>query len=281
VTDDVRSMWEANATAWIEMSRAGYDVYRDLVNTPAFLTMLPDVSGLVGLDLGCGEGHNTRLVARRGARMVGVDLAAPFVRAAADKEGRGSSTRYLHADGAELPVRPGAVDFVVAFMSLMDMADPTGALREAHRVLRPGGFVQYSVLHPLTLVPYRRWIHGDGGDKVALAIGGYFDPSPLEETWTFSTAPEELRRRHDPLRTQYVRRTVAGWLNETARAGFVIEEVGEPCADEPTASTNPEVADTRIVPYFLIVRARRVDAASRSWGSSGIGMSSSRPPVTP
>jgi hypothetical protein len=59
--DDVAAMWEANAAAWVELTRAGYDVNRDLVNTPAFLAMLPDVGGLVGIDLGCGEGHNTRL----------------------------------------------------------------------------------------------------------------------------------------------------------------------------------------------------------------------------
>ena len=38
---DTRSEWEANAPAWIEMSRAGADRYRDLVNTPAFLDALP------------------------------------------------------------------------------------------------------------------------------------------------------------------------------------------------------------------------------------------------
>ncbi len=71
----VGQMWDANAPEWIEFSRAGYDVYRDLVNTPAFLAMLPDVGGMVGLDVGCGEGHNTRLLADRGARLVGVDIA--------------------------------------------------------------------------------------------------------------------------------------------------------------------------------------------------------------
>ena len=39
--------------------------------------MLPDVRGLLGLDIGCGEGHNTRLLAGRGARVVAVDIARP------------------------------------------------------------------------------------------------------------------------------------------------------------------------------------------------------------
>ncbi len=51
------------------VARAGYDVFRDHLNTPAFFALLPDVAGLSGLDIGCGEGHNTRLLARRGARV--------------------------------------------------------------------------------------------------------------------------------------------------------------------------------------------------------------------
>lgn len=261
MADDVRSLWEANAAAWVEMSRAGYDVYRDLVNTPAFMTMLPEVSGLVGLDLGCGEGHNTRLVGRRGAQVVGVDVAPTFLRAAVGEERADpAGVSYLQADGACLPVGDQAVDFVVAFMSLMDMADASGSLAEAYRVLRPGGFLQFSVLHPLSLVPYRRWISDDDGERVALAVGGYFEGGPLEGTWTFGAAPEEVRRRHQPFRVRYFRRTMSGWLNEVARSGFWLEEVCEPCAGEQTAEAHPKVADTRIAPYFLIIRARRPHA---------------------
>jgi hypothetical protein len=52
---EVGKLWEGNAEAWTHLSRAGYDVYRDRLNTPAFLAMLPDVAGLGGLDVGCGE----------------------------------------------------------------------------------------------------------------------------------------------------------------------------------------------------------------------------------
>jgi hypothetical protein len=59
---DTRALWNANAAAWTELSRAGFDRYRDLVNTPAFFGLLPQVDGLTCLDLGCGEGYNTRLL---------------------------------------------------------------------------------------------------------------------------------------------------------------------------------------------------------------------------
>jgi hypothetical protein len=55
----------------------------------------------------------------------------------------------------------------------------------------------------------------------------------------------------------YARRTLAGWFNAVTQAGFAVQEIDEPHADEATATQHPEVADTRIVPYSLIVRATR------------------------
>lgn len=62
----VGEYWNNNAAAWTELSRAGYDVCRDHLNTPAFMQMLPEIAGLKGLDIGCGEGHNTRLLKNLG-----------------------------------------------------------------------------------------------------------------------------------------------------------------------------------------------------------------------
>jgi SAM-dependent methyltransferase len=257
--DDVAAMWEANAPAWVELTRAGYDVYRDLVNTPAFLAMLPAVAGLAGIDLGCGEGHNTRLLRDRGARVVGIDISPTFVRAARTVEAETSGRiSYLLASGLQVPVRDASVDFAVGFMSFMDMADPPQALHEARRVLRPGGFLQFSILHPAMTVPVRRWVKDEtSGERIALAIGGYFEEGPWDETWSFGAAPEPLRRKHQPFRVRYVHKTLSGWLNDVVAAGLVIEAVCEPHADQVMVEAHPEVADARIAPIFLIVRARR------------------------
>jgi SAM-dependent methyltransferase len=252
---DTRALWNANAPAWTELSRAGFDLYRDLVNTPAFFAMLPPVDGLRCLDLGCGEGHNTRLLAGRGARVVALDIAKFFIDAASAADRHG--TRFILGDGAALPLRPGCLDAVTAFMSLMDVAEPERTLREVSRVLRPGGFVQFSVVHPATSTPVRSWVNDESGERRALAIGDYFYQGPLTETWSFGAAPPGLRARHRPFTITYARRTLAGWLTAVLAAGLIIEAVAEPRADEATAAAHPEVADTRIAPYFLIVRARK------------------------
>jgi SAM-dependent methyltransferase len=257
---DVRQAWEDNAPAWIELSRGGFDVYRDLVNTPAFLTMLPDVAGQVGLDLGCGEGHNTAMTAGRGARMVGVDISAAFARATKDGDGQGSEGVVVAvADGDALPFPRSTFDFVVAFMSLMDMPEPGRVLDEVVRVLHPGGFLQFSVSHPMSTTPVRHWVHDEAGDRVALAVGHYFDATPFTEQWLFGAAPPEVRARHRKFTIPRFPRTVSGWLNAVLDAGLTIERVAEPFADAETAAAEPRVADTVVAPYFLHVRARLRD----------------------
>jgi SAM-dependent methyltransferase len=252
---DIRKLWNANARAWTELSRAGFDVYRDLVNTPAFFAMLPAVSGLVGLDLGCGEGHNTRLLAARGADVVALDLSEYFIESAAAESQRG--IRFVLGDGTHLPFRGSTFDFATAFMSLMDVGNPEMALQEVGRVLKPEGFVQFSVAHPATSTPIRYWVDDEAGDRHALVVGDYFYEGPLTERWIFGAAPADVRERHEPFTIAYARRTLAGWINAVLGAGFTIEAVDEPHADEQTARTHPEVADTRIAPYFLVLRARR------------------------
>ena len=246
------SEWERNAPAWIEMSRAGADRYRDLVNTPGFLDVLPPIDGLRVLDVGCGEGHNTRLLSKRGARLTALDVSETFLRAASEAE---ASIDHVRADGTSLPFGDGSFDAATAFMSIMDMPDPASTIAEVARVLRPGGWLQFSITHPVSSIPRRRWIDDDGGERSVLAIGGYFEEGEMVDRWVFGSAPAEMRERHEPFTITWSRRTVSSWINLVISSGFTIDHVAEPFADEATAAAHPEVADTRIVPFCLIIRA--------------------------
>jgi hypothetical protein len=117
--------------------------------------------------------------------------------------------------------------------------------------------VQFSVLHPILSAPVGRWVDDEAGARQARAIGEYYYQGPLTETWTFGAAAARFRDRYEPFTITYERRTITGWLNAVLGAGLRVEAVAEPCADEQTAADHPEVADTRIVPHFLQVRARK------------------------
>jgi len=251
--------WEGNAFAWTVLARQGWDVYRDAVNTPAFLDLLPDVTGKTGLDIGCGEGHNTRLFAGRGAHMFAADVAPTFVRFAAQTEQQDPrGIRYVVASAQELPFSSGRFDFATAVMSLMDLPDHAQALKEIHRVLRAGAFLQFSIMHPCFSPPYRRLLRTLEGKAYAVEVGQYFERTDGRiDRWLFSAAPTEAKKGLKPFESPMFHRTLAEWLNAVIGAGFTLEQITEPRADEETARRVPAVDDTRVVAYFLHIRCRR------------------------
>jgi SAM-dependent methyltransferase len=251
--------WERNAPAWTLLVRQGWDLYRDVINTPAFLAILPDITGKTGLDIGCGEGHNTRLLAQRGARLSAVDVSPTFVRMANawDGPGRGE-IRYVQASATRLPFADGSFDFATSFMCLMDLPDQLQALREAHRVLQPGGFLQFSIVHPCFNLPHRRLLRDAEGLAYAVEIGRYFERSDGRlERWIFGAAPAEVRQGLPPFEVPLFHRTLSDWLNSIVLAGFILEHAAEPYADSESAKRVPHVQDTQVVSYFLHLRCRK------------------------
>jgi SAM-dependent methyltransferase len=266
---EVAQYWEANAETWTRHARAGYDIYRDGLNTPAFLDMLPPIHGLSGLDIGCGEGSNTRELVRLGATVHAIDVAPTFIRYARDAErAEPLGIVYLVADATDLPFASGSFDFATAFMSMMDMANHGAALREAARVLRPGGFLQFSILHPCFVPPHRRVMREPNGTTRAIEVGGYFDTTDGRiDTFRFENVPEEERQKTEPFRVPRFHRTLSGWVHLIVEAGLVIELFGEPRVSVEVAKAEPALEDTLVAPIFLHVRALKPAEPPRKGGS--------------
>lgn len=251
--------WEGNAEAWTRLSRAGWDISRDYFNTPAFLELLPDVTNLTGLDIGCGEGHNTRLIALRVGRLYAIDVSRTFIRYAnAAERDRDGGIRYAVASAQHLPFASATFDFATAFMSLMDMPRPDLAFAEAFRVLKPGGFLQFSITHPCFDTPYHQLLRNADGAAYAVVVGRYFDESgPDIQEWLFSAAPPEAKTGLQPFRIPNFHRPLSVWFNSILDAGFRIERLAEPFANDEAIQKHPSMAHSRIAAYYLHVRCRK------------------------
>ncbi|MCS7060941.1 MAG: class I SAM-dependent methyltransferase [Anaerolineae bacterium] len=102
------------------------------------------------IEIGCGTGHFTRWLAELGWNAVGVDIAAPMLFEAAQRDG----ARYLRADSAHLPFSAGRFDIALMITSLEFMPDPARALREAARVAQRG--VVLGVLNAWSVMGWQR-----------------------------------------------------------------------------------------------------------------------------
>jgi len=261
--EEVGRLWNANAHAWTKLARAGYDVYRDYLNTPASFDLLPNVAGLTGLDIGCGEGHNTRLLARRGARVTAVDIAEDFIAHARQAEAdQPLGIEYRVASAVELPFADASFDFATGFMSFMDIPETDRVLAEAWRVLKPGGFLHFSICHPCFDTPHRRNLRDAHGRTYAIEVGGYFHNHDGEvDEWLFKAAPPHVKQGLPRFRAPRFRRTLSQWLNLLIDVGFRLEHVAEPRPSDETVRTCPAVQDAQVVAYFLHIRVRKPEQA--------------------
>jgi ubiquinone/menaquinone biosynthesis C-methylase UbiE len=256
---EVGRYWNENAAVWTRLARAGYDIYRDYLNTPAFFELLPEISGLKGLDIGCGEGHNTRLLARRRAHVSAIDISDVFIQHAQELERQERlDIDYSVASAVALPFGDAVFDFAVGFMSFMDIPETERVVAETYRVLKPEGFLQFSIEHPCFATPHRRNLRNAAGQTYAIEVGDYFRNLRGEiAEWIFGAAPKEMRGGLRKFQTPRFTRTVSEWLNLLLDTGFVLERIAEPRPSDETVKACPDLQDAQVVAYFLHIRARK------------------------
>lgn len=211
------------------------------------------------MDIGCGEGHNTRLLAERGAKVAAIDVSEVFIRHAMEVEKADPmGIAYQVASGIALPYRDACLDFATAFMSIMDIPEPDRVFAEAHRVLKPGGFLQFSIEHPCFATPHRRNLRNRDGLTYAIEVGDYFRNLQGEVSeWIFGAAPQEVTDGLPRFRTPRFTLTISEWLNLLLDKGFVLERVSEPHPSDQTVREIPYIQDAQVVAYFLHVRVRK------------------------
>ncbi len=95
------------------------------------------------LDLACGTGDLALAAAGKGATVIGLDLTMPMIVLARRRPhpATGPAPAWLVGDMHALPVPSESVDVVTTGYGLRNVPDLAVALREIHRVLRPGGIV--------------------------------------------------------------------------------------------------------------------------------------------
>src|SRR5690349_9446939 len=100
---DAREAWNAGADAFVHFVESGADYYRHFVHGPGLLAACGDVRGRRALDVGCGHGHFSRLLARSGAAVTGIDLSDRLLAKAVEMESAEPlGITYTQMDAARL-----------------------------------------------------------------------------------------------------------------------------------------------------------------------------------
>lgn len=98
--------------------------------------------GKTVLEVGCGQGTTVNYLPSLGANVFGMDLSFNSImgtRVGAIELGSGSKLWLLQADAEAIPLASASYDIVISFGVLHHTPDTAGAIREIHRLLKPGG----------------------------------------------------------------------------------------------------------------------------------------------
>ena len=140
-----RDHWNAMAEEWVAMGEEAWASdapYWGIWGVPEReLGMLPgDMAGMDAVELGCGTGYVSAWMARRGAKVSAIDVSAGQLATARRLAGEhGVDIRFEEGNAEALPFADGAFDFAISEYGAAIWCDPQVWLREAWRVLRPGG----------------------------------------------------------------------------------------------------------------------------------------------
>lgn len=144
------STTDTSATAPIEATRLGNPsfVWRfGQDRRLSFIEHYAPLSGARVLDIGCGLGKYVQKFQDRGADAYGLDIDARRLR-----EGAGDVPGLMLGISEGLPFKSGAFDLVVLNEVIEHVRDDRATMREAYRVLRPGGHV--AIYAPNRLYPF-------------------------------------------------------------------------------------------------------------------------------
>ncbi|HLJ35586.1 MAG TPA: class I SAM-dependent methyltransferase [Ktedonobacteraceae bacterium] len=119
---------------------------------PTFLKLLGDVTRLTTLDAGCGEGYLARILARLGADVTGIDIAANLIEIARAKDPEGKITYQVANLCQPQPDYTSHFDLIVSRFVLNDVYDYRGFLTTLGSVAKPGGRLVISMNNPYSFV---------------------------------------------------------------------------------------------------------------------------------
>jgi ubiquinone/menaquinone biosynthesis C-methylase UbiE len=197
----------------------------------------PIVAGRAVLDIACGTGYGSALLAQHAARVTGADLSQPALDHARARYAAVPNLEFRPADCAALPFPDASFDVVVSFETLEHIAAQEPFLDEVRRVLRPAGLLVLSCPNKVEYtdkrgVPNEFHVRELYRDELAALINPRFPHS----AW-YGQRPSFYS---------------VVWPERRAARGEIFE-VGETSADTPSPGHSRPL-------YFIVVASRAAQA---------------------
>jgi 2-polyprenyl-3-methyl-5-hydroxy-6-metoxy-1,4-benzoquinol methylase len=197
--------------------------FTEAIERKLILDLVGDVSGKTVLEIGCGDGALAVELARRGARVTGIDTSHAMLAAARERaEKAGEQVEFIAANAEALPFDDGTFDVVIAVTILCFVKDAQPVFSGIGRALRPGGALVIGELRKrsswaverrirawLGSTLWKKGVFRTSGELVELARGAALRPDEIRGA-VFYPRWTPLARLMAPYDDWFSKRTLTG-----------------------------------------------------------------------
>jgi SAM-dependent methyltransferase len=230
------------------LAQGAYDAlaeaYADSIDTkahnayyerPATLSLLPDVHGKRVLDAGCGPGVYAEWLVTHGAEVLAVDGNPKMVRLARQRLGDQAQVQLANLENRLDFLADASFDGILSPLVMDYLEDWAAVFGEFHRLLKPGGWLVFSIGHPYADFDLHR------------TTSNYFHVERVEYPWTgFGMR----------INMPSYRRPLAEVINPLLGAGFRLDKILEPQPTPQFEKADPEDYQKLMRnPGFMCLRA--------------------------
>jgi len=257
LNQEARRNWNNLAEWWDDRIGDGNQFQDELIQ-PATERLLEIKPGTTVLDIACGAGRFGRRMAELGAHVVAFDFSEKFIQRARQRTPPGMKNIEYHAiDGTDrkamLALGEYRFDRAVATMALMDMADIEPLFDTLPKLLKPGGWFVFSVVHPFFMSP--------GSSHFAEsheAEGKYWVENGVKITqYLTPVAYKGVGIVGQPTDYHYFHRPLSMLLSTGFRHGFVVDGMEEPALKfNPDPARYLSASGMPEIPHIMAVRMR-------------------------
>lgn len=227
-----KDIWNADAANWVDVARWRWEtetpIWGNWGNSETTLRLLPvDMSDLEAIELGCGTGYVAAWMHQRGARVTAIDISeAQLATARMLADERGATINFIEGNAETTGLPDASFDFAISEYGASIWCQPDTWLREAWRLLRPGGRLVFLGNHPLSLICSP--LDGSPADRTL--------HRPYKDMWGADWTKVEI----EPTGVCF-NLTTAAWMDLFAEIGFHVTKYQELYAPDGEMGTRGAV----------------------------------------
>ncbi|MEK7095358.1 MAG: class I SAM-dependent methyltransferase [Patescibacteria group bacterium] len=254
--DKKDTSWGKVAGWYDEMLENKDGTYQKEVILPNLMRLVNPQKGEVIMDIACGQGFFSRALDEAGAKVTGVDIAKELISLAKMHSSKSITFEVAPADMLNF-VKDGSFDKALIVLALQNIENLQGTVREAYRVLKPGGTFYIVLNHPAYRIPKgSSWNWDQATHRQYRRIDAYMsDARERIEMNPGAQRPGEKRF------TISFHRPMQVYFKNLTKAGFLVSRLEEWVSHKESNPGPRQTEENRIrkeIPMFLFIEAKKL-----------------------